>query len=103
MVEKGYTPEKAFRRQRATARHVPVDMSIGRSLLRRLFDRPRGLLDIQPQDRVLEIGFGPGVGIELLARAAQRVAGVDPLQRGPSSTPKHSRSIAGDAATGQAA
>ena len=26
------------------------------------------LLDIQPQDRVLEIGFGPGVAIEKLAR-----------------------------------
>lgn len=38
-----------------------------------------GLLDIQPNDRVLEVGFGPGVGIQLLARSASAgyVAGVD--------------------------
>ena len=37
------------------------------------------LLDIQPTDRVLEIGFGPGYGIETAAaRAPQgKVAGVD--------------------------
>lgn len=37
------------------------------------------LLDIQPSDRVLEIGFGPGVAIELASRLATRgfVAGVD--------------------------
>jgi ubiquinone/menaquinone biosynthesis C-methylase UbiE len=37
------------------------------------------LLDIQAHDRVLEVGFGPGVGIQLLARAASAgyVAGVD--------------------------
>jgi ubiquinone/menaquinone biosynthesis C-methylase UbiE len=37
------------------------------------------LLDIQPHDRVLEVGFGPGVGIQLLARSASvgYVAGVD--------------------------
>jgi ubiquinone/menaquinone biosynthesis C-methylase UbiE len=36
-------------------------------------------LDVQPHDRVLEIGFGPGVGIELLASllSSGRVAGVD--------------------------
>ncbi len=38
-----------------------------------------GLLDVQPDDRVLEVGFGPGVGLEALAGAAPagRVAGVD--------------------------
>lgn len=36
------------------------------------------LLDIQPDDRVLEIGSGPGVAIELLAARAGFVAGVDP-------------------------
>ena len=38
------------------------------------------LLDVQPEDRVLEVGFGPGVAIELLAARASRgrVAGVDP-------------------------
>jgi ubiquinone/menaquinone biosynthesis C-methylase UbiE len=37
------------------------------------------LLDVQPHDRVLEIGFGPGVGIELLVSllSSGRVAGVD--------------------------
>jgi ubiquinone/menaquinone biosynthesis C-methylase UbiE len=37
------------------------------------------LLDVGPQDWVLEVGFGPGVAIELLARVPGRhVAGVDP-------------------------
>jgi ubiquinone/menaquinone biosynthesis C-methylase UbiE len=38
-----------------------------------------GLLDIQPNNRVLEVGFGPGVGIQFLARSASAgyVAGVD--------------------------
>ncbi len=38
-----------------------------------------GLLDVQPDDRVLEIGFGPGVAIRELARCATRglVVGVD--------------------------
>lgn len=72
-------------------------------LLLRTFGQPRGLLgrlgglimartnreaiehaialsEVQPSDRVIEIGFGPGVGVELLARAASSgfVAGVDP-------------------------
>jgi ubiquinone/menaquinone biosynthesis C-methylase UbiE len=38
------------------------------------------LLEIQPNDRVLEVGFGPGIGIQLSARSASAgyVAGVDP-------------------------
>lgn len=37
------------------------------------------LLDVQPEDRVLEIGFGPGVAISELARRATRglVCGID--------------------------
>ena len=37
------------------------------------------LLDVQPEDRVLELGFGPGVAIEALAARASRglVCGVD--------------------------
>jgi SAM-dependent methyltransferase len=36
------------------------------------------LLDVRPADRVLEIGFGPGVAIEALARAgAGHVYGID--------------------------
>ena len=77
-------------------------MSAGRRVLMRTFGRPRGLLGriggaimarmnrqcvtwvitdvlrIQPRDRVLEVGFGPGVGIECLAKASTaKVAGVD--------------------------
>jgi SAM-dependent methyltransferase len=38
-----------------------------------------GLLDMQPDDRALEIGFGPGIAIEAMARRATRglVIGVD--------------------------
>lgn len=35
-------------------------------------------LDPAPTDRVLAIGFGPGIGIELLAPRVALVAGVDP-------------------------
>jgi ubiquinone/menaquinone biosynthesis C-methylase UbiE len=37
------------------------------------------LLGVHPSDRVLEVGFGPGVGIELLAKSGSsgRVVGVD--------------------------
>ena len=78
-------------------------MRLVESILRRAFGRPTGvlgrlgglimartnqwmaqrtieLLDVQPGDRVLEIGFGPGVGIQLLAGSASSgwVAGIDP-------------------------
>src|SRR5262249_48028113 len=77
-------------------------MSIVHRILLRTFGRPQGLLgrvgghimartnqqcaawvidllDIQPRDSVLEVGFGPGVGMQLLARSASAgyVAGVD--------------------------
>ncbi len=71
------------------------------NLLMNLFGRPQGLrgrlgghlmvltnrkaavwiverLAIQPDDKVLEVGFGPGVAIRLLAASASEVAGVDP-------------------------
>jgi ubiquinone/menaquinone biosynthesis C-methylase UbiE len=40
------------------------------------------LLGIQPNDRVLEVGFGPGVGIQLLVRSVsgRYIAGVDPSE-----------------------
>jgi ubiquinone/menaquinone biosynthesis C-methylase UbiE len=40
------------------------------------------LLHIQPNDNVLEVGFGPGVGIQLAAELASTgyVAGVDPSE-----------------------
>src|SRR3977135_4089392 len=76
-------------------------MSVVRSVLLRAFGRPKGvlgrlggiimartnqecaawvigLLEIQRNDKVLEVGFGPGVGIRLLAGSAGHVAGVDP-------------------------
>ena len=80
-------------------------MSIVHRMLMRMFDRPKGilgrlggiimartnqpcaawvidLLGIQPHDHVLEVGFGPGVGIELLARSVSEgyIAGVDPSE-----------------------
>jgi ubiquinone/menaquinone biosynthesis C-methylase UbiE len=78
-------------------------MSFGDRILLRMFGRPKGLLgrigglilarfnrafaeeivallDVRAAERVLEVGFGPGVGIELLASAASggKVAGIDP-------------------------
>lgn len=72
------------------------------SLLMQMFGRPKGvlgrlgglilartnrdfaqwvihLLEIQPDEKVLEVGFGPGVGIEILAAAVSTgyIAGVD--------------------------
>ncbi|MBE9168571.1 class I SAM-dependent methyltransferase [Pleurocapsales cyanobacterium LEGE 06147] len=77
-------------------------MSIVDSILMHMFGRPQGilgrlggiilaftnreftysvinLLDIQANDKVLEIGFGPGVGIQLLAKLASAgyIAGID--------------------------
>ena len=76
-------------------------MGIGSDIMMRTFGRPSGvlgrlggmilartnrryaawvvdLLDVRRQDQVLEIGFGPGVAIEMLAARAAHVAGVDP-------------------------
>jgi ubiquinone/menaquinone biosynthesis C-methylase UbiE len=78
-------------------------MAFGRSILLHMFGRPTGLLgrlggvimarsnraaagrvidalDILPSDHVLEIGFGPGVAIELLAErvTSGRIDGIDP-------------------------
>ena len=78
-------------------------MGFGRSILMRMFGRPEGilgrlggaimarmnnecgawvvdLLGIDPHDWVLEVGFGPGVVIQNLARLASAgyIAGVDP-------------------------
>src|SRR5919109_2100397 len=78
-------------------------MSFGDRILLRMFGRPTGvlgrigglilarfnrafaeeivaLLDVRAAERVLEVGFGPGVAIELLTSAASvaKVAGVDP-------------------------
>jgi ubiquinone/menaquinone biosynthesis C-methylase UbiE len=76
-------------------------MSLGRSILMLMFGRPCGLLgrlggiimaranyrhaawvidllDVREPDTVLEVGFGPGAAIQLLAGSARHVAGVDP-------------------------
>jgi ubiquinone/menaquinone biosynthesis C-methylase UbiE len=80
-------------------------MSVMRNILMRTFGRPQGvlgrlggiimtrtnegcgawvtdLLDIRPNDSVLEVGFGPGVIIQRLSELASagRVAGIDPSQ-----------------------
>jgi ubiquinone/menaquinone biosynthesis C-methylase UbiE len=79
-------------------------MSVAHSILMRMFGRPKGLLGnlggvimarmnsecaawvidllhIQPNDNVLEVGFGPGVGIQRVAElAAGYIAGVDPSE-----------------------
>jgi ubiquinone/menaquinone biosynthesis C-methylase UbiE len=77
-------------------------MSQMRTLLMRMFGRPRGrlgalggrimartnaeygarvveLLKVRPDERVLEVGFGPGVVVEYLAKRASRgsIAGID--------------------------
>jgi ubiquinone/menaquinone biosynthesis C-methylase UbiE len=75
-------------------------MNLKDRILMRMFGRPQGLpgrlgglilarsnrsfaeeivafLHVEPGDRVLEVGFGPGVAIGLLARAATGVAGID--------------------------
>jgi len=77
-------------------------VAVGQRLLMRMFGRPKGglgrlggflmarmnrkvaawaidLLNVHPSDRVLEVGFGPGVGIQVLAALASsgRVVGVD--------------------------
>jgi|SRR6516162_10782232 len=75
-------------------------MGIAQSLLMRMFGRSQGalgqlggltmargnydrgtwvidLLEIRPNDRVLEVGFGPGVLIQRVAAAAACVAGAD--------------------------
>jgi ubiquinone/menaquinone biosynthesis C-methylase UbiE len=77
---------------------------VGRVLLR-MFGRPRGVfgkvggyvmartnrvmnewviqvLAVQPQEQVLEIGFGPGIGIQLLSHklTTGRVSGIDPSE-----------------------
>jgi SAM-dependent methyltransferase len=57
---------------------------IGRSMARAESNLSRimwtlSLLDVQPDDRVLEVGFGPGVSIQVASRIASRgfVAGID--------------------------
>lgn len=80
-------------------------LGIADRLLMQMFGRPKGLLgrlggfilartkrdfirwaidllDVRPDDQVLEVGFGPGVGIEMLADAISTgyVAGVDASQ-----------------------
>lgn len=55
---------------------------LGGTILARANYRPAvwtvGLLNLRRDDAVLEIGFGPGVAIRLLAASARYVAGVDP-------------------------
>lgn len=66
-----------FGRPRGLAGHLA-----GIVMATRASNRARNLwtveqLDIRPSDRVLEIGYGPGVGVAHAARRAARVVGVD--------------------------
>src|SRR5207244_4025852 len=92
------TGRRGFRAESAS-------MSIMRAILMRMFGRPRGalgrlgglvmarmnadcgawvveLLEVGPTDRMLEVGFGPGVVVQHLSQlvSAGHVAGVDALQ-----------------------
>ncbi|HEY9600422.1 MAG TPA: class I SAM-dependent methyltransferase [Allocoleopsis sp.] len=85
-----------------TNQREPQHLGIVDSLLMQMFGRPKGilgrlggfilartkrdftqwvihLLEIQPGDKVLEVGFGPGVGIEILTTTVSTgyIAGVD--------------------------
>ena len=78
-------------------------MTVMRNILLRTFGRPQGalgrlggiimarmneecgawvteLLEIRPNESVLEVGFGPGVVIQRLSNLAGYVAGIDPSQ-----------------------
>src|SRR5215467_1727633 len=80
-------------------------MSVAKAILMRAFGHPKGalgrlggivmarmnqrmaaraieLLDVQPSNKILEVGFGPGVAIQLLAKSvlSGRVAGIDPSE-----------------------
>jgi ubiquinone/menaquinone biosynthesis C-methylase UbiE len=80
-----------------------AQMNAENSILMRMFGHPQGflghlgglvmartsrncavwilsLLDVQPNDKVLEVGFGPGIGIQLLTSLASGgyIFGVDP-------------------------
>lgn len=78
-------------------------MSIGRTILMRMFGHPRGLLgrlggvilartnrrhagwivdllDVRGEDRLLDVGCGPGVAVQVLADRARHVAGIDPSE-----------------------
>lgn len=57
---------------------VGMKMAFSRSNRLRM-DWTISLLDIQPADRILEIGFGPGVSIRKMSRLAVRgyIAGID--------------------------
>lgn len=62
----------------------PAGLLVGWEMALRPSNRRRnrwavGLLDVQPGDRVLEVGFGPGIAIREAARVATRgqVVGID--------------------------
>jgi len=80
-------------------------MSVAKAILMRAFGHPKGalgrlggivmarmnqrmaaraieLLDVQPSNKILEVGFGPGVAIQLLAKSvlSGRVTGIDPSE-----------------------
>src|SRR5262245_44982066 len=79
MKLKEYLMETAFCHPRGTVGRLGGRVM---ALDRRLPAWVLGLLAVGPSDRVLEVGCGPGVGVELAAAAARdgRVVGVDPSE-----------------------
>ncbi len=61
----------------------PLGVLAGRIMSKRSSNQERngwtvGLLDLQPNDRVLELGYGPGLGLEAALRhGAAEVVGID--------------------------
>ena len=62
----------------------PLGVLAGRIMSKRSSNRDRStwtvdLLDVQPDDRILELGYGPGVGLEAALRrlSTGRLVGLD--------------------------
>ncbi len=66
-----------FGRPRGVGGRVAGWVMAHRSSNRRRNEWVVSLLDVQPSDRVLEIGFGPGRALSELARRSEHVYGVD--------------------------
>lgn len=82
--------------------HGPVGVLVGRFMSKRSSNRQRsewtvGLLELRPDDRVLELGYGPGVGIEAaLAQVRDgRVVGLDHSETMQAMATKRARSAGG--------
>jgi SAM-dependent methyltransferase len=74
--------EKGFRAQFAHPRG-PLGRLVGILLARTSTSRSQAvlaLLELRPADRVLDVGFGPGMDIQRASTVASFVAGIDPSE-----------------------